>query len=245
MTRGRKGTERTIRPLTISHKIYLGLVLFLFLAKVAAFFLPVHFLIPSQKAAFDWKYVIGSALLGWLGLKLSEKTGFPEIWGSGVSSMQRLLIPCLLGLGLGVGTILADRIFHISQIYAALLELPSIHIEFPSSLLLYAYGAVVSEIWFRLFPLPLSVWLISTLLLRNRRQAEVFQVVAIVASLVEPLQQTAPMKAYPGAMGMTFAVAYAANLTGAHLFRRFGFLAALLLRLSYYLVWHIIGAGFL
>jgi hypothetical protein len=116
----------------------------------------------------------------------------------------------------------------------------SIHISFPASVIVYPGGAIIVEILYRLFPLPLLVWLVSNLLLRERRQTETFWAAAIVLSTIEPLGDLG-LKAFGFAtMAAVFAEDYALNLTQAYLFRRLGFLAAILMRAVFYVVWHVL-----
>ncbi|GAH29819.1 unnamed protein product, partial [marine sediment metagenome] len=49
--------------------------------------------------------------LGFLGLKLSSKLGFADIWDLKVSNKQRFLIPALVGGVVGIFFILADVVF--------------------------------------------------------------------------------------------------------------------------------------
>ncbi|HEY8599246.1 MAG TPA: hypothetical protein VIL85_12495, partial [Thermomicrobiales bacterium] len=49
----------------------------------------------------------------------------------------------------------------------------------------------------------------------------------------------------PGIFAAYVAQAYAFNLTAALAFRRYGLLAPVLLRLAYYLVWHVAYGNFL
>jgi hypothetical protein len=48
--------------------------------------------------------------LGFLGLKLSQKLGFPVLWDSKISNKQRFLIPALIEVSIGIFFILADAI---------------------------------------------------------------------------------------------------------------------------------------
>jgi hypothetical protein len=127
-------------------------------------------------------------------------------------------------------------------------QLPGqIHVPFPTSLLYYTYGAIQTEVLFHLFLIPFFMWLISSLLLKGRREGQVFWGVAIVLSLLEPLAQVGGalgMGVLAGTpavtIGLMFATIYGVNLVSAYFFRRFGFLAPLTARLSLYLVWHIV-----
>jgi len=128
------------------------------------------------------------------------------------------------------------------------LQLPaSLHIPFPTSLFYYTFASIQTEILFRLIPIPIFVWLISSLLFRHRWQEPVFWGVALVLSLWEPLMQVAGLQQMgllarmgPVVIGMLFALIYGTNFMLAYFFRKGGFLAPLTMRLAFYLAWHII-----
>jgi hypothetical protein len=232
------------RP-SASTGIFLGLLLFLLFVKLVAVFLRVHFATASHQALFRWYFVFLFAVLAALGLLFARLTDFPELWDRQVGNRLRLALPLFLGLVLGAAGIVLDRSCGISRALAAVANVPSIHPAFPSSLLLYSYSAVAGEIFFHYFPLPFLLWFFSTLLLARRRQEETFWVVAVAVSFWEPLTQMAALKGHPRASEAAFGLAYAENFLAAYLFRRAGFLAPVVLRLAYYGVWHIMGAGFI
>jgi hypothetical protein len=68
-------------------------------------------------------------------------------------------------------------------------------------------------------------------------------VLAVLTSLLEPFSQdlreiiTGPSRF---AFGWVFAEDYALNLGQAWLFRRYGFLSSILLRVFFYLIWHVL-----
>ena len=100
---------------------------------------------------------------------------------------------------------------------------------------------------FRLLPIPLALWLISSLALRGRRQAEVFWVLAALTSLIEPvLQDLLGIAPETVSLALTqFVPDYALNFGQAALFRRYGFLAAIAMRVVFYLVWHVAYGNFI
>src|SRR5512139_3335932 len=50
-------------------------------------------------------------ILGFIGLILWRKIGFPDIWDERVTNKQRFLIPGLVGSGVGIAIILLDLLF--------------------------------------------------------------------------------------------------------------------------------------
>ena len=232
-------TSFPTKRISTSIKIYLGLAVALIALHVTLTALPVGYAVESQATLGSWPAVIVCVLLGIAGVWLSQKAGFPDVWDDQVPAGRRLLLPALLGAVSGTGLFVLMNL---------LIQLPGqIHVPFPTSILFYAYGAIQSEIPFRLFLIPLFVWLISSVLLKNRRQELVFWCVAIALSLLEPLTQVGGALQMgvlgdtpPALIGLMFATIYGVNLASAYLFRKAGFLAPLALRLSLYLVWHVI-----
>lgn len=227
-----------MRDLSPSTKTYLALVLFLAAVKILFLAYPTKFPSADQEGAFSWLTIISVSVLGFIGLVLSRRAGFPDLWDAAVSNRQRFLIPALVGLVYGVVTVLYD-----------LPDPAAVHLGLPSSVPFYAYGATLLEILLRLFAVTFLVWLISNVIFRGRLQTPVFWLAAVLAALYEPLPYLTNAFNTRGtlaALGVLFtAPLFAGNLVAAYLFRKYGFLAALTMRLSFYLVWHIIYGGLL
>jgi hypothetical protein len=233
----------THRPLKLAQsssvKIYLGLIAVLAIIYAFFTFLPVNYIVPFLGLASVWQEVILIGLLGFGGLWLSLKTGFPEMLDNQISYKQRFLVPALVGLVLGTMLVMFNQL---------ILRLPgSLHIPFPASIFYYTYASIETEIVFRLIPIPLFVWLISVVLFRGRWQEGVFWGVAIILSLWEPLMQIVGLRQMgllgamgPLVIGVLFALIYGTNLSLAYFFRKSGFLAPLTMRFAIYLAWHVI-----
>jgi hypothetical protein len=224
--------------LSPSTKTYLALVSFLVAVKLFFLAFPTSFPLADQQGAFSWLTIITVSALGFIGLLLTRKAGFPDFWDAVVSHRQRFLIPAVVGLVYGVVTILFD-----------LRNPVPVHLSLPWSVPFYAYGATLLEILLRLFAVTFLVWLISVLIFRGKWQAQVFWVAAVIAALYEPLPHLTDAFQNRGmlaALGVLVAAPlFAGNIVAAYLHRKFGFLAALTMRLSFYLLWHIIYGGLL
>src|SRR6267143_2784462 len=131
---------RAIKDSSISTRIYFGLIAFMIAVKVVFKLFPTVFPGADQEAAFFWTTILAIAVMGFIGLILARRTGFPEIWDSKVSNRQRFLIPAGIGIVSGVVTVIID------------LRNPSpVHLKLPLSIPFYAYGATLLEIMLRLF----------------------------------------------------------------------------------------------
>src|SRR5712664_1498383 len=91
-----------------STKIYFGLVLFLIAVKLFFLLAPVKFPLSDQAGAFSWLTIFVIAALGFIGLVLSKRTGFPDLWDTNISNWQRFLVPAITGLVYGAITVLVN-----------------------------------------------------------------------------------------------------------------------------------------
>lgn len=227
-----------MRALSPSTKTYLALVSFLVAVKILFLAFPAKFPLADQEGAFSWLTITTVSVLGFIGLLLTRKAGFPDFWDGAVSHRQRFLVSALVGLVYGVVTILFD------------LRNPApVHLSLPSSIPFYAYGATLLEILLRLFAVTFLVWLISNLIFRGKWQAQVFWLAAVIAALYEPLPHLTNAFHTRGILAtigvLVAAPLFAGNIVAAYLYRKYGFLAALTMRLSFYLLWHNIYGGLL
>jgi hypothetical protein len=78
------------------------------------------------------------------------------------------------------------------------------------------------------------------MVLGGRRHGATFWALAALTSLAEPAGDLGLRELGWGTMTAVFAQDYALNFAQAGVFRRRGFLAAILLRVAFYLVWHVL-----
>jgi len=171
-------------------------------------------------------------LVGFLGTWIMRRTGrFPEMWDGHVPLRRRLGIPIALGLVLGVVAIVTDRATHWTELAALQMKLPSIHIDRPAAYLIYPGGAIIVTILYFLLLVPLLLWLF-------RRRG--FWVIACIVALIEPVTQDLHMGTSVAVSAVVFAEDYALNLGQVWLFGNAGFVAAVILRVAFYVVWHVL-----
>jgi len=177
-----------MKNLSFSIKIYIGLIITLGILAVMSVFLPFPGLFQTQELPASRRlYALvstGAMLivyggLGFLGLKLSQKLGFANIWDSRISNKQRFLIPALIGLFLGIFLILADALFSQFHVLGALPHPP-----FPTSIVASAVAGIGKELIFRLFFISFWVWLISYVILKKRWQNQIFWIITIFSAIV-------------------------------------------------------------
>ena len=246
-----------MRKLSLSIKIYIGLIITLAILAAVNVFLPQgSFLpilpeqeLPAPKLVLA---LVNAAImlilyggLGFLGLKLSQKLGFADIWDSKISNKQRFFIPALIGIGIGAFLILGDTI--LSQFHA-LGPLP--HPPFPTSFVASAVAGIGEELIFRLFFISFWVWLISYVVLKKRWQNQIFWIVAVLSALAFALGHIPSVMILFGLntvneiplalMGEIILLNGVVSLFAAYYFRKFGFLAPVGIHFWTDVVWHVV-----
>ncbi|MEZ4865975.1 MAG: hypothetical protein R3C14_31965 [Caldilineaceae bacterium] len=229
------------RKLSSSVTVWLALMTYLALVKIIITFVPTTFRDVSQAQVFAWLALGIFALLSAIGLWLAARTGFPAAWDARLTNRQRLWWPILIGLAYGVLEVAFDLATGYSAYESAQHGGMRANIDFPASVLIYPGGAIIVEIAYRTLLIPLLLWLISTLALRGRGQEPTFWTLAVLTSLIEPLTQD--MDAWPLGIVMFAAViarGFGLNFIQVTLFRKNGWLAAILMRVAFYIVWHML-----
>lgn len=215
------------------------------LAAVAAFQAhPWPVPLPAQAQLLQPAPATVILLLGLVGAWLSHRAGLPSAPGLRDGAQWRRLLIVALGSGAAFGVALfgIDAATGLSVGAAKALGVSWINVPLPQSLAHYGAAGVLLECIYRIFPIPLLMWLIGRVMLKGRADGPVFWTLALLTSLIEPASNLA--LARPGAvaaLAMLLVVAFAANLFEAVEFRRHGWPAPILFRLAFYGVWHCFG----
>jgi hypothetical protein len=233
------GTETPVRR---SLAIYMALMAYLVLVKVVLELGSVEAILPAQAAAFSWPVIGFLALAGGCGVWLGPRTGLPGLWDASVTPRKWLPLAAVAGLVLGVVNLTFEALAGTAQIMARAANAPSINVPFPESIVFYSGGAIVVEVMYRLILITLPLWLIANVVLRERGQAPVFWVLALLTSALEPAGLVGLLAGHPDLMMIMVVAGFGINIFEAFLFRRHGFLAPLVFRLAFYLVWHVVGS---
>jgi len=243
-----------MKKVSLSLKIYIGLIITLAILAVTNVFLPQGAFLPTQTlpASKPVLALVNAIIaiilyggLGFIGLKLSQKIAFADIWDSKFSNKQRFLIPALIGMGIGVFFILVDVIF---SKFHSLGPVP--HPPFPTSLVASVTAGIGEEVIFRLFFISFWVWLISYVILKKKWQNQVFWVVTFFSALAFALGHFPSVMILFGLntiQEIPFAlISEIIVLNGvisfftAYYFRKYGFLAAVGIHFWTDVIWHVI-----
>jgi hypothetical protein len=230
-----------------STRVWLGLVAFLAVVNLFITFAGAGLERDPRSVLFSWPIIAVVGLAGLAGIWLSHRTGFPAAWDTRVSNRQRFVIPALLGIFLGLLESGLDVLVHGMQFFAQFGTLPAYNAPWPGSPLFYAGGAIVVEVFYRLLPVPLLLWLVSNLLLRGRAQSQVFWLLALLSSLIEPYTDLDGLRVGASLLvvGSQFVPDFLLNLAQVVLFRNYGFLASIVARIAMYLIWHVAYGNFI
>jgi hypothetical protein len=244
-----------MKKLSPSLKIYILLVLVLALSNAFQAYFQVYqsFMPPAELPAPPLVLALANAGiaiflyggLGFIGLKLAERLGFAGIWESDVTNRQRFVVPALIGAICGVFLIISDLIFSPFNGIGRF-----VHPPFPSSMLASLSAGIGEEIIFRLFFIPFWVWLISIIILRGRRQNQVFWIISKISALAFALGHLPSLMILYGfkSVGDISPVLIIEiillngiiSMLAAYYMRKFGFLAAAGIHFWTDIVWHVV-----
>lgn len=243
-----------MKKVSLSLKIYIGLIITLAILAAINVFLPQGAFLPTQElpASKPVLALVNAIItlvlyggLGFIGLKLSQKIDFADIWNSKISNKQRFLIPALIGVGIGVFFILADVV--LSKFH----NLGSIpHPPFPTSLVASVTAGIGEEVIFRLFFISFWVWLISYVIFKKRWQNQIFWIVTLFSALAFALGHFPSVMILFGfktireipfiLISEIILLNGVVSLLAAYYFRKFGFLAAVSIHFWTDVIWHVI-----
>jgi hypothetical protein len=212
------------------------------LVAVKLFFVAVPTTFPGadQATAFSWPLVLGISVAGAIGLLLSPHANFPDPWDPTVSDAQRFGLPLVEGFAYGLVTVLRD-----------MAQPANVHLAFPASVPFYVFGAVFLEVLLRLFGLTVLTFLLWKAFLRGRAYGLAFWTANILVALYEPLPFIKEELAHAGHLAgpgilvnWAFQPLFLANVLTGYMYRRYGILNAVTLRLAFYAIWHVAYGGF-
>jgi hypothetical protein len=228
--------------------VFLVLIAYVILCKYIVAALQTDML--ALDMLFTWSNIGLGTAMGFIGLLFYERAGFPEPLESGISNRFRFLIPLGIGVGIGVAAILIDLVTGGTAFVEQQLNVSSFNVSFPSSLFVYTGGLVLVEAIYRLLMLSFFTWLIVNVILRKKGNHRVFWIVAIILSGYEPITQGIGILLAETGINVTqaffllflpyFVTSYSLNLTQAYYFKKYGFLSSTAVRLTYYVMWHIV-----
>ncbi len=232
--------------------IFAGLLLALAFLSALSLFLPqgIFLPLPEEELVFPLPVLalingLGTFViyggLGWLGLVLGRKLGFPELYDEKITNKERFFIPGLAGAAIGAFFILADL---VQAQFHSLGRFP--HPPFPMSILASATAGIGEEMIFRLFLIPCLLWLLR----KKPTNNWAFWGAAVFSALAFAFGHFPSFFILYGLKGfneLPFVILLAVvllngvlSLFAAGYFRKYGFLAAVSLHFWTDIVWHVL-----
>jgi membrane protease YdiL (CAAX protease family) len=243
-----------MKSLSKSTKLYVFLILLLACLTAASFYLPLteqlgDVELPASKPVMALVSFLSVLViyggLGFLGLKLSKKLGYPDLLDKKISNKQRFLIPAIAGAVIGVVFIIIDLIYSANFSFGAL---P--HPEFPFSIIASLTAGIGEEIVFRLFFISFWVWLIGKVILKGKLKNYVFWIIALISGILFALAHLPSVFVLYGYSGISeiplpllselMILNIAVSLPAAYYFRKYGILAAMGIHFWTDIIWHVI-----
>ena len=222
----------------------------LVLIAIAALFAARPWPIPVARQAETFTLIPLATTLavGALGVWLSSRAGLPS--APALSDARRWGWLVMASTGLGVAfvavTALLDTSLGLERFMARLIGHPSINVPYPASVAHYLYGGIAQECLFRIGPVPILAWTIGKLVFRDGAKPQVFWVVGMISSLLQPaIEGAAVFQARPDLALAMLGVGVVGGIALLVLYRRFGWAAVLVVRivqeLGQHVVWPMLG----
>ncbi|MBD3253694.1 MAG: hypothetical protein GF383_01300 [Candidatus Lokiarchaeota archaeon] len=197
-------------------------------------FLP--FYPDSITLIMNWISIPFYSVLGYLGLKFFEqKAGFPDMLEESITRKERLVFPIILGIIFGIGAIIFDVLnpFKVPRL------------PFPISIPYWIFVAIFDEFFWRLFLLTFLIWLFSYKILKGEKHNLVFWIIIFAEAGLYMLLQISMFLQFVGSLTpiLIFQIIIVSGgfvIVACYCYKKGGFLAVLTLRLTQYLLYHII-----
>lgn len=183
-----------------------------------------------------WDWTVWAMLL--LGLPfalMQQQAGLPDWWQPDISNKKRIIVPLITGLLFAV----ADVIVFIFILHPEPYEsLPPFLQPFPYSVGLFISGAFYVEVFYRLIPVTLVLFIAKKFKASDKAFNMVYWVIAVLTALREPLEQLPDGAVW--VIVYSFVTGFVMNFIQVIFYRKAGFMASLFTRLGHYLLWHIL-----
>lgn len=246
------GAQSIWKRVGLSLLVWLCVCAVLVIGKLALAMMPA-INIPLIRSEFATSTIIVYGAIGALGAVLAAIAGLPAPIGGGVSPATRFAWPLIIGAALGAAATLIDQFTHGAAFVAQVTGQPTFNVDFPQSLPVYLTGAILPEAVYHMLPLSLLVLVVNLFLRSEVARRRGFVLLATVVALIEPLLQGGGLiglsagdktALFFGQFLPYFATAYPMNLAACLFFGRSGFLSAIIVRIGFYIVWHIVYGNF-
>ena len=202
---------------------------------------------PSWQLFLSLRATVVIGLLGLIGVFFLNLGSLRGLWDSDLSVQQKILIPAIAGVILGIVSISIRRFTSVDAVLADFARsqgVETIAPTLPAAILGYLSGGILINIVFFLILIPPVVYLVSDRLFKGKKQGVVYWSIATPLALWDPLTNP-PLALTVDAFGMLGAIGIvvlgaAFTMLQAWFMRAFGFVALVAARLGLYAVTHVL-----
>jgi len=202
---------------------------------------PGEFPLRDQAAAFTWEIIGGITLLAFAGVFASRASGLPEPFQHAAKEREGLWVAIAVGILYGAITVWMDFSERRANPNAEW-----VHMDLPWSIPFYTFGAIFLEFLLRLGALCIVFWFVHVVLLQRRLRLTVFWIVNAIVALYEIWPHIADdvgAGRWEPAVGRLIGPLYLSNVFEGWLLLRYSWLAPVVFRLAFYLIWHVLYPG--
>lgn len=182
---------------------------------------------------------------GYIGLFLTRRVGWPDLWEPTVSNKQRFWLPVKWGALIGLIIVISDFVVgHFTDAG----NFP--HPGFPGSILASYSAGVGEEAIFRLFFITFWFWLLSKVIFKKINANLIFWIVATLSALSFAAGHLPSFMTLTGATSISqippitmieiFVLNSVLSFPAAYYFRKYGILVAMGIHFWADIVWHVI-----
>jgi hypothetical protein len=206
-------------------------------------FYPPDYTVRGQESAFAWPVVLSVIVIAALGLSADRALGLPKPFEDARRERTGFVWSTVTGVIYGlisIGGYIYSRQNH------PLATSEWAHLPLPWSIPFYVYGAIFLEFLLRLGALCIVFWLLHVMIFRRRFRSGIFWIVNCFVALYEivPYVQDYIQRGnWLGVLATPVDPLYLSNVFEGWLLLRFGWLAPIVFRISFYIVWHMLFGG--
>jgi hypothetical protein len=228
------------RPLSVP---FLAAVALMLALKILFDLQPHDFPLRDQASAFAWPAVLMALGLAVAGRFAERSLGWPQFSPDGTFARAGLLYASIAGAVYGLITIAQ---FSVTQGGHPLANSAWVHVPLPWSVPFYTYGTLFLEFMLRLGFLTIFTWVLYVVLLRRRLPNTIFWSVNVLVSLFEIwpfLARDIQQNDWLSVVATPIEPLFLSNVYEGWLLRRYGWLAPIVFRAVFYLLWHVLFGG--
>lgn len=197
----------------------------------------IHYPHPSQAESLKLLSILPVLVLGHAGAYIWDK--YVMINNQPVISWKYVKF-IAYGAIVGILLVFMVAIMGFSKLMSLKLGISSLHLDFPFSIFVYTVASILVESIYHLIPIGILFWIVSHLILKGKKAKYTYWTLAVIFSLLEPISQLVAFEMFSISLLFIGLLIFSFNLLLCFLLLRYGILAAIVTRWSFYMVWHVV-----